>query len=171
MTLNKEYYTTYIIILAVIGLFTLYRAYKKGFFFQLLDVAASIGIIIYSFQNCSKFADQFPLYKENEAVMKYVNIVLWFVLAYIILRILYYFVEAILKWISKTIFKNRALKLVNRLLGLAVGLVKVFIIYSIVCLMCLLPIVKNGNDFVNSTPLIYIKEILIQNRKVVGIDV
>lgn len=171
MTLNKEYYTTYLIILGLVGLFVLYKAYKKGFFFQVLDVVSSVGILFLSSQYCSQFAKEYPLYTENEQVANLVNIALWFVICFIALRIVYYCVEAIIKFLSRVIFKNRTLKFMNRFLGLLVGVVKVLIIYGLVCLMCLLPVVENGIDFVNHTPLVYIKDFMIQNRKAVGIDV
>ncbi len=171
MTLNKEYYTTYLIILGLIGLFVLYRAYRKGLFFQILDIASSFGIMFYSYKSCSQLAKDYPIYTTNPAVSTYVNVVLWFVICFVILRILYYFIEAILKALARVIFKNHALKFINRFLGLLVGLIKVLIIYGLVCLMCLLPIVENGVDFVNQTPLVYIKDFMIQNRRVVGIDV
>lgn len=171
MTLNKEYYTAYLIILGIIGLFVLYRAYKKGLFFQILDVVSAFGIMYYSYLYCSVFAKSYPIYTDNETLGNYVNLVLWFVICYVVMRILYYFVEAIIKLIAGIIFKNRALNFINRFLGLLVGLLKVFIIYGIVCLLCLLPIVENGVDFVNQTPLVYIKDFMITNRKAVGIDV
>ena len=167
MTLSKEYYTIYMAILFAVGVWILIRAYRKGVFFQALDVVAAIGIAYYSFTLCTDMATKLPLYTEKEEVMHTVNSILWFVICFVIFRILYYFIEFLLKKIFR---RFKTLKLINRLLGVLVGLLKVCIIYAIVCLLCMLPFVGNGNDFINNTPLMYIKDFMISNRKVVGID-
>lgn len=166
MTLSTEYYSIYTGILIFIGIWILFRGYKKGCLLQIFDLIYSIGSIYFAFSKVEWFVMEYPIYSTINPLTELLNSLIWFMILYMGLKIIYYIIEHFLKKISKL----KMIGFVDRLLGLLLSIFKVLLIYTIVVIICLLPIVENGNKFVNSTPLYYWKEFIIDHRGVIGID-
>lgn len=156
MTLEPSNFYIYNIVLIGLSILFLILAYRKGFVRQLLDVVSLIASYIISGYACTTLADSIPLYTVNTSYSTVnnvsntvINTILWFLILVFLLRLLYW----ILCHIFHKVGKVKVLSFINRVFGLCLGCIKVFLLLGIVTLICKLPFIKNGSAFIDSSIL------------------
>ena len=163
MKLIPEHFLIYNIFLTMVSAIFLFLAYRKGFVRQLLDLASLIASYVLSGILCPYVAQSLPLYHVDtsiklvdEITTSVINSVMWFVILIILFRIIYW----ILCFVTKNTIKIKTLSWLNRIFGLALGIIKVFMILSLFTVVLKLPLIENGDLFVQSGILSFVDKVL-----------
>lgn len=152
MTLHSEYFQIYNFVLIGYILFGLMDGYRKGFVRLLLDVCVNIGGIAGAFYLAHLLYMKYPLYQAEAANKDTVNLILWFLIIQLTIRCVYSSIATFVRGVDKV----PGLSLINRLCGVVLGAVLVFISLYMVTLFLKLGIVTNGEAFINNSILRYI---------------
>ncbi|MCF0106089.1 MAG: CvpA family protein [Holdemanella sp.] len=168
MVLNKEFYIIYDIVLILWAIFDLYRGYRKGGFRFIIGIVGSLLSLGIAYVFCNKMVIEYPILDKQIPIIEFeLDLILWFLILFVSSKVVWSLIMRIImgkRDDSKVTF-------LSRLLGLLLAAVKVFVIYTLITLLCLSPWIKDGNRFVNQGPLYYVKEFIIDHRGDVGIDV
>ena len=127
------------IVTLVLGLI-LFRAYRRGIFSQIynmISIVCSFGLTIWFYKPLGQW-----LLAENFNIIQPKGF-RWVVIVYVITRILFVLV-------GKTILKRKKkgiLSMVDRLIGLCLGLVEVYFVLTFRLFLCGLPVIENGNAY------------------------
>lgn len=162
MTLNTRYFVYYDFGLILIAVLILFLAYRKGFVRQLTDVTTYLISLIVSILLSPELASVFPIVSLDDkdklweivdkVTMPVVNIFLWFLILFIGLRILYRILAFVFSSRKKT-----KLSLLNHLLGLGLGMIKVFLLGITLTLVLQCPLIRFGDEFVQHSVLRYVE--------------
>ena len=142
---------TLIILSAIICGFS---GYKKGFILTLFDLFGLIFSFVIAIILVPVISDNITLVKAatsdsivNQFLMSIANLVIWFVIVFVILAIV---IKIIGKLINK-IFKLPGLSLLNKTLGLILGLFSSVFYILIISLIVTSPLIKDGDVVFNKS--------------------
>lgn len=157
MTLEYRYFPVYTFVLCVLVLYSLYRGYKKGFFFKLLDLAVLLAALFIAWPAGQALAEAYPIffgYEPGNWILSFFNTAIWFFIVEILLRVLAGLIYKTVKWLHKI----KIFGFFDRLLGLLLSVVTTFISLCLLVMFLELPIINNGSIYVQDSPLRYVKE-------------
>ncbi|MGM9946794.1 CvpA family protein [Floccifex sp.] len=155
MTLQIEYFNIYVGILVFICLMNLISGYKKGLICQIFDVISMLICFYVSFHFCDDMASLIPFFHFN-----IVNQILWFFICYVVLKCIFSIFENLLR---KAIYSSPMKKL-DRLLGMGISCIKILIMSLFLVLICHLPWIENGQEFIDYSPLKYVEGVLYESK-------
>lgn len=167
MILNTQYFELYNIVLMIVAVMILFFAYRKGFIRQLLDVLTYFGSFILSIILSPFMAENFPLLQHaseyeilatlDTIAMRIANVGVWFLMLFIGLRILYRILVIIFHKRKKT-----KLSIINHMLGLGLGIFKVFLLAMTLSLILRFPLIRYGDVFVEHSVLSFTEPMMEQ---------
>ena len=143
----------------------IYSGYKKGFLYELISVLYNLIALVISWLLCPVLAAEFPIVSMEKlsgelAILSHfvdigplVNSLIYFVLIFIVLRVLYLIVGLI----AKSLNKLPVVGTLNAICGAAVGLVNATIIVTVLSLLLALPVFTNGKEIRSKTLFTYIE--------------
>ena len=152
--------------IAIVAMFICFIivGYSKGFVYEVLSLLYTAISIVASWFLAPIFASMYPLVKlENlntqaELLSRFINLdvilntVIYFVLIFIIFKILYILLSLIFKGMNKL----PVLGTINKILGAVIGILNATIVTIFLSLLLTMPIFKNGNEIKNNTIFKYI---------------
>lgn len=152
--------------IAIVAMFICFIivGYSKGFVYEVLSLLYTAITIVASWFLAPIFASMYPLVKlENlntqaELLSRFINLdvilntVIYFVLIFIIFKILYILLSLIFKGMNKL----PVLGTINKILGAVIGILNATIVTIFLSLLLTMPIFKNGNEIKNNTIFKYI---------------
>lgn len=178
MEISSEYFLYIDIAIAIVYLIFIIIGYCKGFLYEILSILYTIGSILLSWFLSPVFASLYPilnidnLNKETELISKFFDIsslansLIYFVLIFLVLKLIY----ILLTFIVKGINKLPVLGKFNKILGAFAGIINATIITIMISLLLSLPMIKNANEVKNGTVFKYIStysdkflDVLIEN--------
>lgn len=165
MVLNPEYFKTYDLVLAIVMIVILFRSYQKGLILQLWGIASTIGSLLGAYFLYASMTKTYPLFDVPliGTADTMVSGFLWFVLLFIGLKWIFFIFQRIFQAsIGKA---PKPLSVVNHLAGLGIGLIEVIIILNLWISFCGLPLVKNGDSYIESSQWTQIRNQVKQEVK------
>lgn len=155
MTLQVEYFHIYAGILCFIFLMIFISGYKKGLICQIFDVISMLICFYVSFNFCDEMAGLIPFFHFD-----IVNQILWFFICYVVFKCIFSILENLLR---KMIYSS-PMKKMDRFLGMVVSCIKIFILSLFLVFICHLPWIKNGQEFIDYSPLKYVEGVLYESK-------
>lgn len=152
------------IFIVVILLIFLVVGYKRGFVFELVSLVYSICAILVSWFVAPVLASLYPLFKldniteQLELLQRFVdfetfiNIFIYFVIVFLVLKAFYVVLAIVLKGMNKI----PVIGGMNQMLGAIIGIINGLIVTFVLSLVLTLPIFENGNEVKNNTLFSYI---------------
>lgn len=142
---------------ALFLVFVLYRGYKRGMLLQVVGLIGTfISLIIawlfsdvfvnvYTFINYNKTGiSKFDMFVSDNA-----NQMIWFIIIFVVIRLL----MLVLTPIASMISKIPLIKQVNSILGALFSIVIYFVYMGLLILFLTLPVITNGNEIIENTLL------------------
>lgn len=142
---------------ALFLVFVLYRGYKRGMLLQVVGLIGTfISLIIawlfsdvfvnvYTFINYNKTGiSKFDMFVSDNA-----NQMIWFLIIFVVIRLL----MLVLTPIASMISKIPLIKQVNSILGALFSIVIYFVYMGLLILFLTLPVITNGNEIIENTLL------------------
>ena len=160
MHIPKDYFIYVNIVVAIVFILNIFKSYKNGFIYELVNLAFLVFSILCSWFIAPVLANKVFIYDANKLVDNklpldninvFVNTIIWFVLLLLILNVLFLLLKPLLKFFSKI----PVLGTVNKILGGIVGIIYGLFITIIISLILTLPIFTNGKEVVDNTVLKY----------------
>lgn len=164
MTIPENFFTFISILIVAIYLAFILIGYHKGFLYELVNMIYTVLSLIVSWFASPVFAKVFPLIDLNkmstETMMlnklmnlnQTVNIIAYFLIIFLLLKVLYVFLSLILKSINKI----PVLGNFNRSLGCLTGIFNATLVSLAICMLLGLPLFKNGKEAIDHSVLKYI---------------
>lgn len=166
MSIPNNYFIYINIFIALIYLIFIIIGYKKGFLFEFISLIYTAGSAILAWFLAPIFASMFPIIMlsdkntEAELLSKLVNIdaisntIIYFVIVFLILKLLYLFIAFILKGMNKLPVIGKF----NKILGGIFGIVNATIVTIMLSMLLNLPIIQNETEIRNNTLFKYVEE-------------
>lgn len=160
MYIPKDSFIYVNIVVVIIFLIYVFKSYKNGFIYELVNLAFLFASIVLSWVISPILAKKAALYDvgantnvtlNTESLNSFVNTLIWFVLIIVVLNVLFMLIKPLLKFFSKL----PVLGTVNRFLGGVVGILYGLFVTIIISMLLTLPIFKNGKEVVDGTILKY----------------
>ncbi|NLC65281.1 MAG: CvpA family protein [Erysipelothrix sp.] len=142
---------------ALFLVFVLYRGYKRGMLLQVVGLIGTfvsliiawlfsdVFVNVYTFINYNKTGiSRFDMFVSDNA-----NQMIWFLIIFIVIRLL----MLVLTPIASMISKIPLIKQVNSILGALFSIVIYFVYMGILILFLTLPVITNGNEIIKNTLL------------------
>ena len=138
--------------------------YNKGFLYEIISFAYTGAALAFSWFASPVFAKRFPLINldkisaEAKVINGFLNLnslintIAYFVIIFLILKVLYIFISLILKSLNKIPVIGK----VNKILGSLCGIINATIITIFISLLFTLPIFANGKEIKEKTVLKYV---------------
>ena len=149
----------------VIYAYSIIKAYKSGFLYEVLYLLLTIGSFWLALRLNPILCNLFPLLKPEHftevlmiALIPRFNQILWFLIVVILLRLIVLFFLPAFKKVSDV----PLLGSVNKLLGVALGIINATILVFLISMFLTLPLVKNGPALREKTILKPINELTNQ---------
>ena len=164
MVIPENCYIYISILVAAIYLAFIIIGYHKGFLYELVNMVYTVLALAAAWFASPVFAKVFPLIDLNkmgtEAMMlnklidlnNTVNIAAYFLIIFLILKVLYIFISLILKSINKIPILGGF----NQTLGCITGVFNATIVSLAITMLLGLPLFKNGKDAIDHSVLKYI---------------
>lgn len=165
MNIPKEFFIYINIFIIALYLVFIFIGYKKGFLYELISllytglalgaawfvspVLASVFPIVDLGQVSG---EQYQMISTMLNLNSIVNIVIYFLLTFLVLKLLYVFISLLLKSMNKIPVVGKF----NQILGAVFGFVNATLIILSLSMLCSLPILKNGEEIKNGTILKFI---------------
>ena len=150
------------IAVAVIYVYSIIKGYKSGFLYEVLYLALTIGSFWLALRINPFLCELFPLLKPEQfseplliMLLPRFNQILWFLIVVILIRLIVMFFLPAFKKVSDV----PLLGSVNKLLGVALGIVNATILAFLISMFLTLPLVKNGPAIREKTVLQPISEL------------
>ncbi|CAM2879824.1 CvpA family protein [Erysipelothrix tonsillarum] len=140
---------------------TLYIGYKKGFLLHLVDVVGTFVSLFAAWIFAPVFVQIYQFFKVsgtgfltiNQLVVHQMNQLIWFVILFIVIRIVLLLVTPLATVISKVPLVKQVNSAVGGVFSIAFFALKLLLI----CVILSTPIIKNGQDVIDNTWLVYIE--------------
>lgn len=164
MTIPENYFIYISILIAAIYLAFIIIGYHKGFLYELVNMVYTLLALIAAWFASPVFAKVFPLIDLNkvstETMMlnklmdlnQTVNIIAYFLIVFLVLKVLYIFISILMKSINKI----PVLGGLNQTLGCITGIFNATIVSLAITMLLSLPLFKNGKDAIEHSVLKYI---------------
>lgn len=142
---------------ALFLVFVLYRGYKRGMLLQVVGLIGTfvsliiawlfsdVFVNVYTFINYNKTGiSKFDMFVSDNA-----NQMIWFIIIFVVIRLL----MLVLTPIASMISKIPLIKQVNSILGALFSIVIYFVYMGLLILFLTLPLITNGNEIIKNTLL------------------
>lgn len=138
--------------------------YSKGFLYELVNLLYTVASLALSYFASPVFANLFPIvdvgkidekYKALDTLLnlnKTINTVAYFLIIFLLLKLLYIFISLLLKSMNKIPVIGKF----NQFLGAIFGFVNATLIVLAISMLLSLPVIKNGQQVKDNTILRYI---------------
>lgn len=141
-------------------LFDLYRGYKRGLILQVVDLVGTFVSLLTAWLLAPVFMNLFTFFKTsgngvlliNQFMSKQINQLIWFVILFVVIRILLLVVTPLASFISKM----PLIKQVNSAVGGVFSIVFFGVKLIIVLFLLTTPFVTNGNEVIENTWFKYV---------------
>ena len=160
MIIPKNWFMFINIIVAVVFLIYIFKSYKNGFVYELVNLAFLVLSVIASWIVAPILASKISIFDVSQIsdvpipskdVNVLINSLIWFVIILVLLNVLFLLIKPLLKFISKI----PLLGTVNKVLGGIVGIIYGLFVTVIISMIFTMPIFKNGKEVVDNTILKY----------------
>ncbi len=169
MTIPNAFFIVIDILIIGLYLFMIWRAYKHGFVFELLSFLGFVLAFFAAWFISPILAEHFPLltpdpttYLSEQFIVllaaPLINILVWFVLILILIKIICALILPIFKLVSKI----PVLGFVNRLAGSLFGIINATVWVLILSMFLSLPLIENGMEVRENTVIKYVGELTDQ---------
>ncbi len=165
MNIPKEFFIYINIFIFALYLVFIFIGYKKGFLYELISLIYTVLALGASWFLAPVLASVFPIVDlgkmsggQYQAISdmlnlnSIVNILIYFLLIFLILKLLYVFISLLLKSLNKIPVVGSF----NQILGAIFGFINATIIVLSLSMLCSLPIIKNGEEIREGTILKHI---------------
>lgn len=164
MVISSEYFIFISAFIVAIYLLMIWIGYKKGFLYELLSLFYTALSLFAAWFAAPVFSSLFPLFDLNKFDEKYellnkvfdlntmLNTVAYFLIIFLILKLLYMFISLLVKSLNKI----PVIGSFNQLLGGAFGIVHATLIVLALSMLLYTPLVENGRQVREQTLLKYI---------------
>ena len=148
-------------------MFVIYRGYKKGMLLQLVGLISTFVSMIIAWIFSDVFMNVFHFVTYNTTgifsldnfVTENANRLIWFVILFLVIRLL----MMVLTPIASLISKLPLIKQVNSAFGAVFSLITYLIYIVLIVLFLSTPIIKNGNQIIENTFLRTVDKHVISN--------
>ena len=152
MYLNSDMFIIVDILIVAIVALCLYIGFKKGFIYQLADLLSFVIAFIVAWFLGPLLAEHIKFYNLEDSLLEamaqpLINNLIWFVIIVIIVKIIFAFILPLFKAIRIV----PVLGSINAIGGLVTGLINGFIWVSILGVLFMTPLFKNGNEIRENT--------------------
>lgn len=160
MTIPKNWFMFINIIVAVVFLIYIFKSYKNGFVYELVNLVFLVLSVIASWIIAPILASKISIFDVNQVsdapipskdVNIIINSLIWFIIILVLLNVLFLLIKPLLKFVSKI----PLLGTVNKVLGGIVGILYGLFVTIIISMIFTMPIFKNGKEVVDNTILKY----------------
>ena len=169
MTIPNAFFIVIDILLIGFSIFMIWRVYKHGFVFELLSFLGFVLAFFAAWFISPILAEHFPLltpdpttYLSEQFIVllaaPLINILVWFVLILILIKIICALILPIFKLVSKI----PVLGFVNRLAGSLFGIINATVWVLILSMFLSLPLIENGMEVRENTVIKYVGELADQ---------
>ena len=165
MNIPKEFFIYINIFIIALYLVFIFIGYKKGFLYELISLLYTGLALGAAWFVSPVLASVFPIVDLGQVsggqyqmistmlnLNSIVNIVIYFLLTFLVLKLLYVFISLLLKSMNKIPVVGKF----NQILGAVFGFVNATLIVLSLSMLCSLPILKNGEEIKNGTILKFI---------------
>ncbi|MBO7677009.1 MAG: CvpA family protein [Erysipelotrichaceae bacterium] len=165
MNVPSEYFIFINIFIIALYAVIIFFGYKKGFLYEMISLvytALALGAAwfvapvlasVFPIIDLSKFSNgQYQMINNMLNLNSIVNIVIYFLITFLVLKVVYVLIALLLKSMNKI----PVIGDFNQVLGAAFGFVNATIIVLSLSMLCSLPIIKNGEEIKEKTILKYI---------------
>lgn len=154
-------------VLVLFLVFVIYRGYKKGMLLQLVGLISTFVSMIIAWIFSDVFMNVFHFVTYNTTgifsldnfVTENANRLIWFVVLFVVIRLL----MMVLTPIASLISKLPLIKQVNSAFGAVFSLITYLIYIVLIVLFLSTPIIKNGNQIIENTFLRTVDKYVISN--------
>jgi len=154
-------------VLVLFLVFVIYRGYKKGMLLQLVGLISTFVSMIIAWIFSDVFMNVFHFVTYNTTgifsldnfVTENANRLIWFVVLFVVIRLL----MMVLTPIASLISKLPLIKQVNSAFGAVFSLITYLIYIVLIVLFLSTPIIKNGNQIIENTFLRTVDKHVISN--------
>ena len=138
--------------------------YSKGFLYEFVNLLYTVASLALSYFASPVFANLFPIvdvgkidekYKALDTLLnlnKTINTVAYFLIIFLLLKLLYIFISLLLKSMNKIPVIGKF----NQFLGAIFGFINATLIVLAISMLLSLPVIKNGQQVKDNTILRYI---------------
>ncbi|MBO7676812.1 MAG: CvpA family protein [Erysipelotrichaceae bacterium] len=165
MRVPSQFFIYINIFIIVLYLVIIFFGYKKGFLYEMISLVYTALALGAAWFLSPVLASVFPIVDLTSVTQgqyqilstmlnlnSIVNIVIYFILTFLVLKVLYIFISLLLKSMNKIPVIGKF----NQILGGAFGFVNATLIVLSLSMLCSLPILKNGEEIRQGTILKYI---------------
>lgn len=137
--------------------------YSKGFLLQLLSLLYTIASLTAAWFLSPVLAEKYPIIHLDKINSEYkliseflhldniINVVIYFIIIFFVLKLIYIILSVILKGVNKIPVVGK----LNKVLGAMLGCVNAILISVLIGMLLTLPIFKNGKEIKDKTVLKY----------------
>ena len=166
MNIPNTYFIYINIGIILVYLLFIIIGYKKGFLFELVSLIYSVLSCLIAWFVSPVLASTYPIVKlaelqsDTDLISKLINLdaisntIIYFVIVFLVLKLVYLLLAFILKGINKVPVIGKF----NKLLGGLAGIINATIVVLILSTLLNLPIFENGNQIKKETFFIYVHE-------------
>ena len=152
MTIPEEYFIFVNIAAILIFIIFAITSYRNGMLLQIISLTYTVISVFVAWFLAPILAVRFPLVKVEALYKLYdvgplVNSFVYFVIIFVIMRIIYLFIYPLFKSVSKIPFLGS----VNKIGGLIVGIINAMIVIILLSLLLSTPLIKNGKEVKENT--------------------
>ncbi len=167
MTIPENYYLYVSIFIAAIYAAMIFIGYKRGFLYEAVSLLYTAASLLAAWFVSPVLSSLWPLFDLSEINEKYklldgifnlnkiLNTAAYFLIVFLILKLLYVFVSMLMKSLNKLPVIGKF----NQVLGALCGVLNATLIAVALSMLLSLPVVKNGADVREKTILKYIDSI------------
>ena len=164
MIIPENYYIFISAFIVAIYLAMIYFGYKKGFLYEMVSLLYSAASLLVAWFASPVFASLFPLFDISSLNQKYelideffnlnklLNTVAYFLIIFLLMKLLYIFVSLLVKSFNNI----PVLGSLNRMLGAVFGVFNATLITLCLSMLLSMPLFKNGNAVKENTIFRYI---------------
>ena len=162
MNIPKEFFIYINIFIFALYLVFIFIGYKKGFLYELISLiytALALGVSwflspvlasVFPIIDLGKLTGgQYQMLSDMLNLNSIVNIVIYFLLIFLLLKLVYVFISLLLKSMNKFPVIGHF----NQILGAVFGFINATIVVLSLSMLCSLPIIKNGEEIREGTVL------------------
>ena len=166
MIITEDYILYINILIVAIYAALIIIGYLKGFIFGRVSILYNILSVFLAWLISPVLASEFPFISSDKMgdnigiigklidIEPIVNTVFYFVVIFIILRVLYIFISLFAKSVNNVpLFGS-----LNKIIGAIFGFINATIVVTVLSLILFLPVFKNGNEIRNKTIFKYIEQ-------------
>ncbi len=164
--LNESMVIILNIIAFLLAIYFVFQGFRKGFLRSVLSLVGTIVCCYLSWMLSEHLGNIFPIVQNTSTnpliqqigseIYTFANRIIWFVIVFIVLRIICFVLDLILQ----SVHKIPGVHVVSSLLGMVFGLVETVVWILLLCIFIESPIFAHGSALVNESVLGAIKDLI-----------